>query len=87
MEGVAVGYLQTPSHLALNSLSTACFLQMLLDPSKSVRKPWLFCQIATSSWLMLKKQQTSVTLALSRSCCPSQKDHRRQSVSLWESII
>lgn len=28
---------------------------MLLDPSKSVWKPWLFCQIATSSWPVLKK--------------------------------
>lgn len=69
-------------------LFIACLwlLQMLLDPIKSVIKPWLFCQIATSSWLMLEKQQTYVISASPCSCCPSQKDHRKQSVSLWESI-
>lgn len=70
----------------LSVIACLCFLQMLLGLSKSVIKPWLFCQIATSSWLRLKKQQTHITSASSCSCCPSQKDHRKQSGSLWESI-
>lgn len=37
------------------------FLQMLLDSSKSVIKTWLFCPIATSHWLMLKKQPTYIS--------------------------
>lgn len=70
------------------SALTACrwLLQMLLDPSKSVIKPWLFCRIAASSWLRLEKQQTNVISASPCSCCPSQKDHRKQSVFLWEPI-
>lgn len=56
------------------------FLQMLLDSSKSVIKTWLFCPIATSHWLMLKKQPTYISFI--RSCCPSQKHHRKRSVSV-----
>ena len=59
MEGVGVGS-TSKSCFTWRSALTACrwLLQMLLDPSKSVIKPWLFCQIATSSWLRLEKQQT-----------------------------
>ena len=87
MEGVGVGN-TSKSCFTWPSALTACLwlLQMLLDPSKSVIKPWLFCQIATSSWLRLEKQQTNVISASPCSCCPSQKDHRKQSVFLWESV-
>ena len=87
MEGVGVGS-TSKSCFTWRSALTACrwLLQMLLDPSKSVIKPWLFCQIATSSWLRLEKQQTNVISASPCSCCPSQKDHRKQSVFLWEPI-
>lgn len=48
-----------------------------VGPSKSVIKLRLLCQIATSSWLTLKDQQTYITSAPSCSCCPSQNDHRK----------
>jgi hypothetical protein len=47
---------------------------------QTVIKPGQFGQVATSSWLLLKRQQTDFTSASSCSCCPMQKDHRKQCI-------
>lgn len=66
-------------HLALHPLGLV-FQTSSCGLIPAVMKPWVFDQVATSSFLTLKKQQTDFTSASWCSCWPSWRDHGKQSI-------